>query len=158
MCKVDKIAERVYTMSVNIRYAIALFLILSGASLDEYTLATAIEGEAAMFLSNQSSVADRVGQVVVNRLEAGWCKTIRECVDGGFWGAQYVRIPTQAALESAQRVLKGETNQTNDMFVFSASDVEALNLGMDLATHIARKGDWVLAFFNNNINLKEKQQ
>jgi hypothetical protein len=142
---------------MNVPIVITLFLILSGASYDEYILARAIEGEAAPFVKLNPEIADRVGVVALNRLNAGWCSNIENCVLDGFWGIRNVRIPNQAALESAQRVLKGEANQTNDLFVFSLQDCEALNLDMNLATAIATKRNWTLVFFKNDIVLKEKQ-
>jgi len=85
------------------RTILSLFFILSGATPDEYHLARAIEGEGALLVD--PSVGYAIGRSVLNRLGAEWCASVRECVDGAYWGAATVRIPSQWSLDIAHDVL-----------------------------------------------------
>lgn len=119
---------------------------------DVYHLARVIEGEGPKLvcpnMDNLScmALADRVGQVIMNRLREGWCHTIQRCAAGGFWGAAEVVFPKQWALDAAKRVLRqGPT--TGDFYVFSAHDLAVLGLERSDAIYGQQRGIWGLYFY-----------
>lgn len=133
---------------------ILAFMLLFGTVPDRniLVLATAIQGERPQLvcpnLDEQEcqDLAMRVGQVAVNRLRAGWCDDMNECVNGGFWGAKHVvGVPEPWALVAAKRALRAPA--TEDLFVYSLQDCESLGLSLEDANHSARNGDWGLYFY-----------
>ncbi len=119
---------------------------------DVYHLARVIEGEGPRLVCpNMDSwscmaLADRVGQVVMNRLRDGWCQTMQQCATSGFWGAAEIAFPKQWALDAAKRVLRqGQT--TKDFYVFSAHDLPGLGLERSDATYGQQRGIWGLYFY-----------
>ena len=129
------------------KIAIILFFLLSDFTLDEYHLARAIAGERPDLVS--LDLADRIGYVVLNRLDSDWCPTIQTCVDGGFWGALHVDIPPNWALESARRVLE-DWQPTGDFYVFSLADCQKLGLRFADANFWQCTRGWCLAFFGRH--------
>lgn len=122
---------------------------------DEYHLARAIDGERPNLVCPNldkpecKSLADRVGQVALNRKKAGWCSSIETCVNKGFWGAKDISVPRQWAVESAKRVLDRDT-LTDDFFVFSRADRDKLGLSTEEANFSAWREGWGLYFYSNN--------
>ena len=122
---------------------------------DVYHLARAIEGERpdlvcpGIYDTQCQELADRVGQAVLNRLNAGWCESVQACVDGGFWGAEVVMVPQRWAVESALRVLLSPV-ETDDFYVFSVHDREKLGLQKGDANFVLESGEWGLYFYGPN--------
>lgn len=128
------------------KIALLLFYLLSDYNADELELARAIAGEQPDLVSHDSALAEHVGQVVLNRLDAGWCPTIPLCVEAGFWGAVQIDIPPNWALEAARRLLeRGEI--TNDFYVFSRADCHKLGLEFEHANYWQCSEHFCLAFY-----------
>ena len=136
--------------------ALVLLFVLSGISEDVYHMARAIHGEGPKLVcpNLDCDLPERIGQVIFNRYKAGWCDTIENCVDEGFWGAERVIIPDSWAIHAAERIL--ERKETTDtFFVLSIQDCEALGLDTDEALHFVQNGIWGLAFYGEHA-LEEK--
>lgn len=128
---------------------LALFLALSGATVDEMTLATAIQGERPDLVTGDPVLGEHVGQVVLNRLDAGWCDSIQQCVNGGFWGAKKVGFPDQWALDIARRVIERK-EITNTFYAFGLHDCEALGLKLEDSLYYQRNGVFGIAFYGRD--------
>lgn len=128
--------------------ALLLYLALTGATLDEYHLARAIQGEGVALACPTLDCQQRVGAVLVGtvyaRLDAGWCQSVRECVDGAYWGAATVRYPDWWALDAARYASKiGGTAK----FVFSKDDLEKLGLDKSAALFFVENEEWGMYFY-----------
>jgi hypothetical protein len=108
--------------------AVLIFLLIHSISIDEYHLARAIQGERPDLVSSLPDLADRIGYVAINRLEAGWCSSMEQCVREGFWGAESVKWPDEWAVESAKRVWNGGAKHTDLFYVMSLEDTNNLKI------------------------------
>ena len=132
------------------RIILLLFFALANADQDELYLARAIQGERPDLVSPSLDLASRVGQVVLNRLDAGWCSTIQSCVESGFWGAETILVPDQWALDLARDLLE-RREITKDFYVFSAGDCKMLGLDMNETTHAVENDEYGLYFFDREL-------
>ena len=140
---------------------IAVMILATGdiMSLQEYYLARAIQGERPDLvcpkLDECSGLPEKIGQVVLNRLDAGWCGSIQECVDSGFWGAREIALPDPWAVQAARNVLAADTT-TDEFYVFSIHDVSKLELDLDDALYTAQGNGYALAFYGRDTDWRKE--
>jgi len=116
----------------TINIVIQMALIILECTLPQYAVAHAIAGErpdlACSTLECERIASELIGDVILNRLEAGWCADIVECATVGFHGTYVVDYPDWDNVQAAKDIL-AEGGATNSIFyVFSRGDIEKLGI------------------------------
>lgn len=112
---------------------IVWFLLLIGIypvpTMDEYWAAKAIEGEGINLCADPELAARYILDTVANRLDAGWCSSIQDCVMKGYWGHTRVIYPQEKNILLARRILGRPYRPRIDaVYAFSRGDIHSLNL------------------------------
>lgn len=128
---------------------IVLLLLLAGINRDQYELARMLDGEAHGCVDDFChDAAVSLLDTVYNRLDAGWCGSVKECLNDGYWGYLDVPlIPTSWAIESVRRYRR----QNRDIvFAFSGKDCSQLNIDKNLALVVTGP----FFFYDNSVELE----
>lgn len=144
--------------------ALYYVLFLTGSRKDDtYHLARAIDGERPSLVCLYGAhdpvcqqLADDIGRVVLNRLDAKWCGSVQECVNTGFWGAADVEFPEPWAVESAMRVLES-SRRSNHFYVFLIDDCDKLELEKEDATYTFSNGTFGFYFYDRHTRWQTKE-
>lgn len=96
---------------------------------EEYWIARMIEGEGYNLVSG-TDAAWYLADTVYNRIDAGWCSGVSECILGGYWGHTRAPVPHYKSILLAKEIVanKGERTRPDIFFAFSHGDVEYLGL------------------------------
>ena len=137
--------------------ALYCVLFLTGSRKDDtYHLARAIDGERPNLVCPYGAydpvcrqLADDIGRVVLNRLDAKWCDSVESCVDNGFWGAADVEFPEPWAVESARRVLDSP-KRSSHFYLFSIDDCNKLKLRKEDADYVFSNGVFGFYFYDRH--------
>jgi len=111
---------------------IVLLLLLAGITRDQYELARMLDGEAYDCTDSFChEAATSLIDTVYNRLDLGWCTTVKGCLLAGYWGyLEAPEIPSVWAVEAAKDYQRSDRRI---VFAFSGCDCDRLQLDRDLA-------------------------
>jgi len=127
---------------------VILLLLLAGISFDQYSLAQMLDGEAYDCTDSFChEAATSLIDTVYNRLYRGWCYTVQECLEAGYWG--YLEAPEIPSAWAVEAVMDYQRQNRDIVFAFSGRDCDRLQLDRDLA--LVEAGPFF--FYGNEIDL-----
>jgi len=133
---------------------VILLLLLAGITRDQYEMARMLDGEAYDCTSNFChEAATSLQDTVYNRLDRGWCFTVKGCLEAGYWGyLDAPEIPSVWAVEAVKdyrRGNDGKGHRLDIVFAFSGRDCD--RLGVDRSAALVAAGPFF--FYGNEIDL-----
>ena len=129
-------------------FHIVVLLLFAAISPDQYELARMIDGEAVACVDEWCfDAAIALLDTVYNRLDAGWCGSVKGCLEDAYWGYHVApEIPSNWAIEAVRGY-----NRKNKDIVFAFSDLDCVNLDIDRDLALVRAGPF--HFYDNGIDL-----
>lgn len=128
---------------------IVLLLLLVGITRDQYELARMLDGEAYDCTDSFChEAATFLQDTVYNRLNRGWCDTVRGCLEAGYWG--YLEAPEIPSVWAIEAVKNFQHQNRDIVFAFSGQDCDRLQLDRELA--LVEAGPFF--FYDNEIDLE----
>jgi len=127
---------------------VVLLLLLAAITPEQYALAQMLDGEAYGCEGDYChEAATFLVDTVYNRLDRGWCSSIQDCLERGYWGyVEASEIPSVWAVEAVTVYRRGNRDI---VFAFSGRDCDRLNL--DRSAAVVAAGPFF--FFGNEIAL-----
>lgn len=127
---------------------LALYLIMVTASLDQYWIARAIQGEGADLMDDPVATGRAIAHTILERRDIGWCDTIEQCVKEGYWGVANTEFPDEWAIAIAKEV---GSRKTNAVYVMSSEDCNKLRIDKGQAVLTMAGSHHALYFFERDL-------
>lgn len=127
---------------------LALYLIMVAATLNQYWIARAIQGEGADLMDDPVAAGRAIAHTILERRNAGWCDTIEQCVREGYWGISNVEFPDEWAIAIAKEI---GPKKTNAVYVMSFEDCKKLKIDKGQAVLVMTGSHHALYFFERDL-------